>query len=72
MTPQEMLEQMIDKATLDFLEIAKAEEDDDYSDAMQSMERTEAQGFVDGLSSAYYIVYDKEYVSPVSLDDINE
>lgn len=72
MTPQEMLEQMIDKATLDFLEIAKAEEDDDYSDAMQSMERTEAQGFVDGLSSAYYIVYDKEYVSPVALDDINE
>ena len=29
MTPQEMLEQMIDKATLDFLEIAKEEEDGD-------------------------------------------
>ena len=69
MTPQEMLEEIIDKATLDFLEIAKAEEDDDYSDAMVSMERTEAQGFVDGLSVAYHIIYDKEYISPVSLEE---
>ena len=30
MTPQEMLEQMIDKATLDFSEIAKEEEEGDY------------------------------------------
>ena len=67
MTPQEMLEQMIDKATLDFLEIAKEEEDGDYSDAMLSMERTEAQGLLEGLSAAYYLVYDKEYVSPVDL-----
>jgi hypothetical protein len=72
MTPQEMLEQMIDKATLDFLEIAKEEEDGDYSDAMQSMERTQAEGFVDGLSTAYYIVYDKEYTSPIALDESNE
>ena len=72
MTPQEMLEQMIDKATLDFIEIAKEEEDNDYSDAMQSMERTEAQGFVDGLSAAYYIVYDKEYNSRVALADSDE
>ena len=69
MTPQEMLEQMIDKATLDFLEIAKEEEDGDYGDAMLSMERTQAEGFVDGLSAAYYIVYDKEYVSTVELDN---
>jgi hypothetical protein len=55
MTPQEMLEQMIDKATLDFLQIAKDEEDGDYSDAMQSMDRTEASGFVDGLSLAHDI-----------------
>jgi hypothetical protein len=68
MTPQEMLEQMIDKATLDFLEIAKAEEDDDYSDAMVSMERTEAQGYVDGLSVAYHVIFDKEYISTVELD----
>ena len=68
MTPQQMLEQMIDKATLDFLEIAKEEEDDGYSDAMQSMERTEANGFVEGLSVAYHIIFDKEYISPVELD----
>lgn len=69
MTPQEMLEQMIDKASLDFMEIAKEEEDGDYSDAMLSMERTQAEGFVDGLSAAYYIIYDKEYVSTVELDN---
>ena len=69
MTPQQMLEQMIDKATLDFLEIAKEEEDDGYSDAMQSMERTEASGFVDGLSVAYHMIFDKEYISPVELDN---
>ena len=72
MTPQQMLEQMIDKATLDFLEIAKAEEDDDFSDAMVSMERTEANGFVEGLSVAYHIIFDKEYISPVELDETND
>jgi hypothetical protein len=72
MTPQQMLEQMIDKATLDFLEIAKEEEDDDYSDAMKSMERTEANGFVEGLSVAYHIIFDKEYISPVELDETND
>jgi hypothetical protein len=69
MTPQQMLEQMIDKATIDFIEIAKEEEDNDFGDAMQSMERTEAQGFMDGLSAAYYIIYDKEYTPQVELDD---
>ena len=72
MTPQQMLEQMIDKATLDFLEIAKAEEDDDYSDAMVSMERTEAYGFAEGLSVAYHLIFDKEYISPVELDNDND
>jgi len=69
MTPQEMLEQMIDKATLDFLQIAKDEEDGDYSDAMLSMDRTEASGFVDGLSLAYHMIFDKEYASPVELPE---
>jgi hypothetical protein len=68
MTPQEMLEHLIDKASLDFLEIAKAEEEDDYSDAMVSMERTEADGFLQGLQVAYQLVFDKEYISPVSLE----
>ena len=72
MTPQQMLEEMIDKATLDFLRIAKEEEDDDYSDAMQSMERTEAYGFAEGLSVAYHIIFDKEYISPVELENDND
>jgi len=69
MTPQEMLEQLIDNATKDFIEIAKAEEDDGYSDAMVSMERTEADGFLQGLSVAYHIIFDKEYISPISLEE---
>lgn len=72
MTPQEMLEQMIDKATLNFLEIAREEEDGDYSDAMLSMERTEADGYVQGLSSAYSIIFDKEYISTVELLEEDE
>jgi hypothetical protein len=36
---------------------------------MQSMERTEANGFVEGLSVAYHIIFDKEYISPVELDN---
>jgi hypothetical protein len=66
-----MLEHMIDKANIDFMEIAKEEEDGDYGDAMLSMERTQAEGFADGLSAAYYIIYDKEYTSQVSLEDAN-
>jgi hypothetical protein len=68
MTPQEMLEQLIDKASLDFLEIAKTEEEGDFSDAMLSMERTEADGYLQGLQVAYQLVFDKEYISPVSLE----
>jgi hypothetical protein len=69
MTPQEMLEQMIDKATLEFLEIAKEEEDGDYSDAMLSMERTEAYGYSLGLSNAYEVIFNKEYLSTVELPE---
>lgn len=61
MKPQEMLESMIDNAWTDFNEIAQAEEEDGYSDAMQSMERTEAQGYAEGLSMAYNLVYNKVY-----------
>ena len=67
MTPQQMLEQMIDKATLEFLEISKEEEDGDYGDAMLSMERTEADGYVNGLTTAYFIIFNKHYASTVEL-----
>ena len=61
MNPQQMLEEMIDSAWHDFSVIAKEEEEDDYSDAMVSMERTHAEGFAEGLATAYNLVYDKEY-----------
>jgi hypothetical protein len=61
MTPQEMLEEMIDSAWNDFAQIAKEEEEDDYSDAMVSMDRTRAEGFAEGLATAYHLVYDKQY-----------
>ena len=54
------------------VEIAKEEEDGDYGDAMLSMERTEANGFADGLSAAYQIIFNKEYASPVQLADSDE
>jgi hypothetical protein len=62
MTPQQMLEQMIDSAWKDFSQIAAEEEEDGYSDAMLSMDRTRAEGFAEGLSVAYHLVYDEEYI----------
>jgi hypothetical protein len=56
------LQSMIDKAWQDFSEIAKAEEEDDYSDAMVSMERTEANGYAEGLSSAYRLIFGEGYI----------
>ena len=67
MTSQEMLEQVIDSAWNDFSQIAKEEEEDDYSDAMLSMERTRAEGFAEGLATAYHLVYDKEYTPKGSI-----
>ena len=55
------LESLIDSAWENFAEIAKEEEDGDYSDAMLSMDRTRAEGFADGLAAAYHLVYDKDY-----------
>ena len=48
-------------ALQEFADIAKEEEDGDYSDAMLSMDRTRAEGFADGLLSAYYQVFGESY-----------
>jgi hypothetical protein len=66
MTPQEMLEQMIDKAWEEFNEIQAEEIEGDYSDAMLSMERTRAEGYALGLQSGYYIAFGKHYESTVA------
>ena len=65
MTPQEMLEEMIEKAWTDYVDIHKAEIDSGYDDAMDGFERKEAEGFALGLEAAYNIVYNKEYQSKV-------
>jgi hypothetical protein len=44
-----------------FSQIAQEEEDGEYSDAMLSMDRTRAEGYADGLLSAYYQVFGESY-----------
>ena len=65
MTPQEMLEEMIDKAWTDYVDIHKAEIDSGYDDAMDGFDRKEAEGFALGLEAAYSVVYNKEYQSKI-------
>ena len=65
MNPQELLEQMIDKAWADYVDIHKAEIDSGYDDAMDGFERKEAEGFACGLEAAYSVVYNKVYESKI-------
>ncbi len=68
MTPKEMLQQMIDDAWKEYEELVKEEEEDDYSDAMVSMERKFAEGYAEGLSVAYFMAYDEEPAAKVVAD----
>ena len=68
MTPQEMLKQMIDKAWAEFNDIAREEEEDDYSDAMLSMDRTRAEGYAEGLSSAYSLIFNVDYLPVIEVE----
>ena len=63
------LEQEIDEAWEQFSRIAQEEEDDDYSDAMQSMERTGAEGYAEGLERAYRLLYDETYITKVEIHE---
>ena len=56
------LESLIDSAWDNFAEISADEEAGDFSDAMLSMERTEAQGYAEGLSVAYEIIFGEAYI----------
>jgi hypothetical protein len=68
MTPQEMLKNMIDKAWAEFNDIAREEEEDDYSDAMLSMDRTRAEGYAEGLSYAYSIIFNEDYLPVIEVE----
>ena len=46
------------EAEQDYLDKKQIEEDHDYSDAMESMERTYAEGFLDALTYIYKLTYD--------------
>jgi hypothetical protein len=48
-------------AEQEFNQIATEEEEDDYSDAMLSMERTEAQGRLDAYTQLYKLTYDLSF-----------
>ena len=69
MTPQEMLRQNIQEAWNEFAEIAKEEEEGDFGDAMLSMDRTHAEGRAEGLSYAYFLIFDEEYRPEIEVDN---
>lgn len=68
MTPQDMLKNMIQKAWAEFNDIAREEEEDDYSDAMLSMDRTRAEGYAEGLSTAYALIFNEEYLPEIEVE----
>lgn len=61
MTSKEILEAMIRGANEDYLEIQEAEKDDDFNDALLSIERSNTSGRLDGLHMAYRAVYGENY-----------
>jgi len=51
------LKNLMLQAETDYLEIEKEEREDDYSDAMLSMDRTRAEGRMDALVEVYALTY---------------
>ena len=57
MTREEVLSNLINKAISEHQEALDEEEANDYSDAMESMERKYLEGYADGLAHAYHIAF---------------
>lgn len=68
MNSQQQLEHDIEEAWATYVEIATEEEEDEYSDAMVSMERTRAEGYAEGLEHAYYIIYKERYETKLEVN----
>jgi hypothetical protein len=51
----------ITAAWTEYGELYEAEEAGGFSDAMESMERKYAEGVADGLSSAYFMIYNESF-----------
>jgi len=66
------LESLIDSAWENFSAIAADEEEGDYSDAMLSMERTEAQGYAEGLGVAYHLIFGESYTPKTPIHGADE
>jgi hypothetical protein len=48
-------------AEQEYTDLVAAEEADDYSDAMLSMDRTRAEGFMDAFTMLYKLTYDLSF-----------
>ena len=52
------LKSLMLEAETEYLEAKRIEEEDDYSDAMQSMERKYWEGMLDAYSTVYQLTYE--------------
>lgn len=66
MDTKKKLEDLIDKAWAEYVEIYKAEIESGYDDAMDGFERKEAEGFALGLEAAYHLIYNETYTSELA------
>lgn len=60
------LQDLIDRAWIDYVVIHKAEIESGYDDAMDGFERKEAEGFALGLEAAYHLIYNETYTSELA------
>jgi hypothetical protein len=54
---KETLTNLINKAIAEYNDAKDLEEENDYSDALESMERKYLEGYADGLAHAYHIAF---------------
>ncbi len=62
MTPQEMLQDMIDDAWKDY-NLSLAEEEEKPDNHAVSLERSFAEGYAEALSVAHFLIFDEEYTA---------
>jgi len=58
---KETLTNLINQAISDYNDAKDLEEENDYSDALESMERKYCEGYAEGLAYAYYIAFGEHY-----------
>jgi hypothetical protein len=62
MTPQEMLQDMIDDAWKEY-SLSLAEEEEKPDNHSVSLERSFAEGYAEALSVAHFLIFDEEYTA---------